>query len=72
MSQHFSVNTNACVYIIPVSEMQTDGWVADSVKADMDTAAQEQGAAEDDDLDCDVTYGEVEQRLDQLQEHLSR
>uniref|UniRef100_A0A9J8CG87 Potassium voltage-gated channel subfamily H member 7 n=1 Tax=Cyprinus carpio carpio TaxID=630221 RepID=A0A9J8CG87_CYPCA len=66
------VNTNSCVYIIPVSEMQTDGWVADSVKADMDTAAQEQGAAEDDDLDCDVTYGEVEQRLDQLQEHLSR
>uniref|UniRef100_A0A8C1XAS7 Potassium voltage-gated channel subfamily H member 7 n=1 Tax=Cyprinus carpio TaxID=7962 RepID=A0A8C1XAS7_CYPCA len=53
-------------------EMQTDGWVAESVKADMDTAAQEQGAAEDDDLDCDVTYGEVEQRLDQLQEHLSR
>uniref|UniRef100_A0A8C1ZHJ3 Potassium voltage-gated channel subfamily H member 7 n=1 Tax=Cyprinus carpio TaxID=7962 RepID=A0A8C1ZHJ3_CYPCA len=54
------------------SKMQTDGWVAESVKADMDTAAQEQGAAEDDDLDCDVTYGEVEQRLDQLQEHLSR
>uniref|UniRef100_A0A8C1XAD7 Potassium voltage-gated channel subfamily H member 7 n=1 Tax=Cyprinus carpio TaxID=7962 RepID=A0A8C1XAD7_CYPCA len=56
----------------PSKEMQTDGWVAESVKADMDTAAQEQGAAEDDDLDCDVTYGEVEQRLDQLQEHLSR
>uniref|UniRef100_A0A672S934 Potassium voltage-gated channel subfamily H member 7-like n=1 Tax=Sinocyclocheilus grahami TaxID=75366 RepID=A0A672S934_SINGR len=53
-------------------EMQTDAWLADSVKADTDTAAQEQGAAEDDDLDGDVTYGEVQQRLDQLQEHLSR
>ncbi|XP_042620259.1 potassium voltage-gated channel subfamily H member 7-like isoform X1 [Cyprinus carpio] len=55
-----------------VLDIQTDGWLADSVKADMDTAVQDQGAAEDDDLDCDVTYGEVEQRLDQLQEHLSR
>ncbi|XP_073701243.1 voltage-gated inwardly rectifying potassium channel KCNH7 [Garra rufa] len=54
------------------AEIQTDGWLADSVKADIDTSAQEQGAAEDDDLDCDVTYGEVEQRLDQLQKHLSR
>ncbi|KTF99882.1 hypothetical protein cypCar_00014633, partial [Cyprinus carpio] len=54
------------------ADIQTDGWLADSVKADMDTAVQDQGAAEDDDLDCDVTYGEVEQRLDQLQEHLSR
>ncbi|XP_043104676.1 potassium voltage-gated channel subfamily H member 7-like [Puntigrus tetrazona] len=53
-------------------EMQTDGWPAERVKADVDTAAQEQGAAEEEDLDCDVTYGEVEQRLDQLQEHLSR
>ncbi|XP_050975687.1 potassium voltage-gated channel subfamily H member 7-like [Labeo rohita] len=53
-------------------EIQTDRWLADSVKAGMDTAVQEQGGAEDDDLDCDVTYGEVEQRLDQLQEHLSR
>lgn len=53
-------------------EPQTDGWLAGRVKADMDTAAQEQGAAEDDDLDCEVTYGEVEQRLDHLQEHLSR
>ncbi len=58
--------------VLPVSEPQTDGWLAGRVKADMDTAAQEQGAAEDDDLDCEVTYGEVEQRLDHLQEHLSR
>uniref|UniRef100_A0A672S8B9 Potassium voltage-gated channel subfamily H member 7-like n=1 Tax=Sinocyclocheilus grahami TaxID=75366 RepID=A0A672S8B9_SINGR len=56
----------------PSKKMQTDAWLADSVKADTDTAAQEQGAAEDDDLDGDVTYGEVQQRLDQLQEHLSR
>lgn len=72
MLQQLDVDTNACVYLIAVLDIQTDGWLADSVKADMDTAAQERGAAEDDDLDCDVTYGEVEQRLDQLQEHLSR
>ncbi|XP_048050637.1 potassium voltage-gated channel subfamily H member 7-like [Megalobrama amblycephala] len=53
-------------------DIQTDGWLADSVKADMDTAAQVQAGAEDDDLDGDITYGEVEHRLDQLQEHLSR
>lgn len=66
------MSTNACVYFIPVSDLQTDGWLSDSVKAHVDTTAQEQAGAEDEDLDGDITYGEVEHRLDQLQEHLSR
>ncbi|KAG1945038.1 potassium voltage-gated channel subfamily H [Pimephales promelas] len=53
-------------------DLQTDGWLPDSVKAHVDTTAQEQAGAEDEDLDGDITYGEVEHRLDRLQEHLSR
>lgn len=52
--------------------IQTAGWLADRTKQHMDTTTPEQRGTEDDDLDCDITYGEVEHRLDQLQQHLSR
>ncbi|XP_056610267.1 potassium voltage-gated channel subfamily H member 7-like isoform X2 [Triplophysa dalaica] len=51
---------------------QTTGWLADGTKQLMDTTTPEQRGTEDNDLDCDMTYGEVEHKLDQLQQHLSR
>ncbi len=58
---------------IPVSEPQTDGWLAGRVKADMDNGLRrKQGAAEDDDLDCEVSMEKWSRGLDHLQEHLSR
>ncbi|KAA0715446.1 Potassium voltage-gated channel subfamily H member 7 [Triplophysa tibetana] len=51
---------------------QTTGWLADGTKQLMDTTTPGQRGTEDDDLDCDMTYGEVEHKLDQLQQHLSR
>ncbi|KAI7808785.1 putative potassium voltage-gated channel subfamily H member 7 [Triplophysa rosa] len=52
--------------------IQTTGWLADGTKRHMDTTTPGQRGTEDDDLDCDITYGEVEHKLDQLQQHLSR
>ncbi|XP_073769333.1 voltage-gated inwardly rectifying potassium channel KCNH7 [Danio rerio] len=49
-------------------DLQAGRWLSESVKAD----TQERCCAEEEDLDCEITYGEVENRLDQLQEHLSR
>ncbi|XP_051565540.1 potassium voltage-gated channel subfamily H member 7-like isoform X2 [Myxocyprinus asiaticus] len=53
-------------------DIHTDGWLAVRTKQEMGMTTKEQGGAEEEDLDCDITYGEVEHRLDQLQEHLSR
>ncbi|XP_065108416.1 voltage-gated inwardly rectifying potassium channel KCNH7-like [Paramisgurnus dabryanus] len=53
-------------------DIHTPDWLAERPKQHMDKSTQEQGGTEDDDLDCDITYGEVEHRLDQLQQHLSR
>lgn len=60
------------------SELRTEEWVQPRPGEDPGqrqktaAAAGAAAAAREDDSDTDLTYGEVEQRLDLLQQHLNR
>ncbi|XP_067083954.1 potassium voltage-gated channel subfamily H member 7-like [Osmerus mordax] len=49
-----------------------DEWACEKPTDLLDESAQSQGEQGEDDSASEITYGEVEQRLDQLQEHLNR
>lgn len=49
-----------------------DKWACEKPTDYLDESAQSQGEQGEDDSASEITYGEVEQRLDQLQEHLNR
>lgn len=49
-----------------------DKWACKKPTDFMDESAQFQELREDDNSASEITYGEVEQRLGQLQEHLNR
>lgn len=49
-----------------------DKWVCKKPTDYLDESAQFQDLREDDNSASEITYGEVEQRLGQLQEHLNR
>lgn len=55
----------------PPTELRVEEWAPPSEGAEEAAQCQEAPAAEDD-SDTDLTYGEVEQRLDLLQQHLNR
>lgn len=56
------------------SELHTQEWAQPrpTEGAEEPARRQETTAAREDDSDTDLTYGEVEQRLDLLQQHLNR
>lgn len=59
------------------SELRTEEWAQprpgeDPGQRQKTAAAGAAAAAREDDSDTDLTYGEVEQRLDVLQQHLNR
>lgn len=49
-----------------------DKWACKKPTDFLDESAQFQDMREDDNSASEITYGEVEQRLGQLQEHLNR
>ena len=54
-------------------ELHAENWVRQHPSEGAEESAQCQEApAGEDDSDTDLTYGEVEQRLDMLQQHLNR
>lgn len=53
-------------------ELEAEDWVQPHPGAAAEESAQNRDTAEEDDSDTDLTYGEVEQRLDLLQQHLNR
>ncbi|TSM68829.1 Potassium voltage-gated channel subfamily H member 7 [Bagarius yarrelli] len=54
-------------------ERQRNDWDSVRPRETLDTQAQAHKLRrEDDEEDCDLTYGEVQQRLDHLQDHLNR
>ncbi|KAM6893947.1 voltage-gated inwardly rectifying potassium channel KCNH7-like [Xenentodon cancila] len=54
-------------------ELHAEDWVHQHPSGAADESAQcPETPAREDDSDTDLTYGEVEQRLDQLQQHLNR
>ncbi|XP_014327628.1 potassium voltage-gated channel subfamily H member 7-like isoform X3 [Xiphophorus maculatus] len=53
-------------------ELQAEDWVQPHPGAAAEESAQNRDTAGEDDSDTDLTYGEVEQRLDLLQQHLNR
>lgn len=56
------------------SELPTEEWAQPrpSEGAEEPARRQQTAAAREDDSDTELTYGEVEQRLDLLQQHLNR
>lgn len=61
----------ACVCVCP--EHHADEWVRQRPSENAEESAQcQETPAGEDDSDTDLTYGEVEQRLDLLQQHLNR
>lgn len=54
------------------SEFGLEEWAEPSEAAEEEEAAAVAAAGGEDDSDMDLTYGEVEQRLDLLQQHLNR
>ncbi|XP_027866759.1 potassium voltage-gated channel subfamily H member 7-like isoform X1 [Xiphophorus couchianus] len=53
-------------------ELQAEDWVQPHPGAAAEESTQNRDTAGEDDSDTDLTYGEVEQRLDLLQQHLNR
>ncbi|XP_037395447.1 potassium voltage-gated channel subfamily H member 7 isoform X2 [Pygocentrus nattereri] len=55
-------------------DMQTTDWESVRLREAVEDSAQKQKlrGEEEDEMESDLTYGEVEQRLDHLQEHLNR
>lgn len=54
------------------SDLRCDKWACKKHTDYLDESAHFQDLREDDNSASEVTYGEVEQRLSQLQEHLNR
>lgn len=60
-----------CVdHVLP--DLQSDKWACKKPADYLDESAHFQDLREDENSASEVTYGEVEQRLGQLQEHLNR
>lgn len=53
-------------------DMRCDKWACKKPTDYLDESAQFQDLREDDNSASEITYGELEQRLGQLQDHLSR
>lgn len=53
-------------------DLRCDKWACKKPEDYLDESAQIQDLREDDNSASEITYGEVEQRLGQLQEHLNR
>lgn len=61
------------VVVVPFwADLCCDKWACKKPADFMDESAQFQELREDDNSASEITYGEVEQRLGQLQEHLNR
>lgn len=71
----FTLHVCVCVFAhtsLP-PELHGDEWVPQRPSEGADDPAQcQETPAREDDSDTDLTYGEVEQRLDLLQQHLNR
>lgn len=62
-----------CLFSRPSpADLCCDKWACKKPADFMDESAQFQELREDDNSASEITYGEVEQRLGQLQEHLNR
>uniref|UniRef100_A0A6Q2ZAH0 Potassium voltage-gated channel subfamily H member 7 n=1 Tax=Esox lucius TaxID=8010 RepID=A0A6Q2ZAH0_ESOLU len=61
-----------CVFPLPVTDLCNDKWTCEKPRDHLDESAHLQDLRGEDDNASEITYGEVEQRLDQLQEHLNR
>lgn len=62
---------SVCVCVSP--ELHAEEWVRQRPDEGAEESAQcQETPAGEDDSDTDLTYGEVEQRLDLLQQHLNR
>lgn len=58
---------------LPPPELHAEEWARQLPGGGAEESAQcQETAAGEDDSDTDLTYGEVEQRLDLLQQHLNR
>ncbi|KAI1898282.1 hypothetical protein AGOR_G00070720 [Albula goreensis] len=53
-------------------DLHSEGWASEKPREDLDESAQSQDARAADETESEITYGEVEHRLDLLQEHLNR
>uniref|UniRef100_A0A673Y6A1 Potassium voltage-gated channel subfamily H member 7 n=1 Tax=Salmo trutta TaxID=8032 RepID=A0A673Y6A1_SALTR len=60
------------VYFPPLPDLCNDKWVCKKPRDYLDESAQLQDLRGEDGDASEITYGEVEQRLDQLEEHLNR
>ncbi|XP_030642502.1 voltage-gated inwardly rectifying potassium channel KCNH7 [Chanos chanos] len=58
--------------LTPYYDMPTDGWVCSRPRDEADESVVLQDTRAEEDSQSEITYGEVEQRLDVLQEHLNR
>ncbi|XP_059183770.1 potassium voltage-gated channel subfamily H member 7-like [Centropristis striata] len=70
-----AADTQAADNTAPYKELHPDEWVRQRPDNGVDESAACQdtpGGVAEDDSDTDLTYGEVEQRLDLLQQHLNR
>ena len=56
----------------PLPDLCNDKWVCEKPRDYLDESAQLQDLRGEDGDASEITYGEVEQRLDQLEEHLNR
>ncbi|KAJ8255346.1 hypothetical protein GJAV_G00203830 [Gymnothorax javanicus] len=57
---------------VSYKDLQIEEWTCGKPRKDSDASAQMQEAGALEETESDLTYGEVEQRLDLLQEHLNR
>lgn len=60
-----------CVWF-PPADLCSDKWACEKPSDYLDESAQLQDQGGEDNSVSEITYGEVEQRLDLLQEHLNR
>lgn len=66
---------HVCLYthVSPTPELHAEEWARQRPDEGAEESAQcRETPAGEDDSDTDLTYGEVEQRLDLLQQHLNR
>ncbi|KAJ8385456.1 hypothetical protein AAFF_G00189080 [Aldrovandia affinis] len=54
------------------ADLYSEEWAFENPKEDLDESAQSQDARAVEETEIEITYGEVEHRLDLLQEHLNR
>lgn len=56
----------------PVEDRRGEEWTCERLMGRIDELGQSQDSKGLDETESDITYGEVEHRLDLLQEHLNR